>query len=100
MLVGYRVEQGADGVLLVIDWKIGRGQDRRFVTALLKEVSEDQDQVPRLLRAGGHKHLVFEQLEELRRERPRIVERPSDFRMVRRRRLRQARVLRDVGLGE
>ena len=45
MLVGYRVQQGANGVLLVIDWEIGCGQDRRFVTALLEEVGEDQDQV-------------------------------------------------------
>jgi len=66
MLVGHGVEQGTNSILFVIDREVRCGQDRRFVTTLLEQVSKDEDQIARFLRASGNKHLIFEHLKELR----------------------------------
>ena len=74
VLVGDGVEQRADAGRVVVEPEVRGGEDRRALATALEEVGEDADQVARFLRVGGDQHLIFEQPQQMRRERPRLDE--------------------------
>ena len=97
--VRHRVEQRGDAAPVVVEAEVGGG-DQRAVGVALEQVGEDADQVAGLLRLGGDQHLVFEELHEMRRERPAARELAPQAVVLGGRRLGQAQVLRHVDADE
>jgi hypothetical protein len=96
LLVRDGVEQRPDLRVRVVEPEIGRRQDRGRFAPALEQIGEDADQIARFLRVGRHKNLIFQQLKQLRRERPRLDEVLSFAILLDRGDGEQAKIFRNV----
>jgi hypothetical protein len=76
LLIGNRVEKSANPGTVILKPKISRCQDRFILSAALKQVSQDTDEVTSLLRIGRDQHLIFKELQKVRCKWPRFAEIP------------------------
>ena len=74
LLVRDRIEQCANTRCVIVKAEVCRRENRRKLAPALEQVSQDANHVTRFLRIGRYQHLIFKQLQQMRRIGPRFDE--------------------------
>ena len=96
LLVRHRVEQRANACSVIVKAEVSRREDRSSFAPALEQVRQDANHVACFLRIGGYQHLVFEQLQQVRRVGPGLDELLAFAVLLGGRHVEQAEILRNV----